>query len=62
MYTPEEWNVIRQGLDLITITGKDAKKLATLQVKVEKDFHKSEIKKQKDLEKTVKREAGKTKK
>ena len=47
MYTPEEWNVIRQGLDLITITGKDAKKLATLQVKVEKDFHKSEIKNKK---------------
>jgi len=62
MYTPEEWNVIRQGLDLITITGKDAKKLATLQVKVEKDFHKSEVKKQKDLEKIMKAEAEKAKK
>ena len=41
MYTPNEWTVIRQGLDLVTITGKNAKDLAALQVKVEKDIQKS---------------------
>ena len=56
MYTPEEWTVIRQGLDLVTITGKNAKNLAALQVKVENDIQKSEIKKQKDLEAQKKRE------
>lgn len=62
MYTPEEWNVIRQGLDSITISGKDAKFLATLQIKVEKDLQKAAIKKEKDLEKIVKAEAEKAKK
>ena len=27
MYTPQEWTVIRQGLDLVTISGKNAKDL-----------------------------------
>ena len=62
MYTPEEWNVIRQGLDLVTITGKNAKNLAALQVKVENDIKKSEVKKQKDLEKIMKAETEKSKK
>ncbi|MDB4339228.1 hypothetical protein N9992_00205 [bacterium] len=62
MYTPQEWTVIRQGLDLVTITGKNAKDLAALQVKVENDIQKSEIKKQKDLEKIMKAEAEKAKK
>ena len=62
MYTPNEWTVIRQGLDLVTITGKNAKNLAALQVKVEKDIQKSETKKQKDLEKIMKAEAEKAKK
>jgi hypothetical protein len=62
MYTPEEWTVIRQGLDLVTITGKNAKNLAALQVKVENDIQKSETKKQKDLEKIMKAEAEKAKK
>jgi len=62
MYTTEEWNVIRQGLDLVTITGKNAKNLAALQVKVENDIQKSEIKKQKDLEKIMKAETEKAKK
>jgi len=62
MYTLEEWTVIRQGLDLVTITGKNAKNLAALQVKVENDIKKSETKKQKDLEKIMKVEAEKAKK
>jgi len=62
MYTPEEYTVIRQGLDLVTITGKNAKNLAALQVKVENDIKKSEVKKQKDLEKIMKAETEKSKK
>jgi len=62
MYTPEEWTVIRQGLDLVTITGKNAKNLAALQVKVEKDIQKSAVKKEKDLEKIMKAETEKAKK
>jgi len=54
MYTPEEYTVIRQGLDLVTITGKNAKNLAALQEKVEKDIQKSTIKKEKELEKIKK--------
>jgi len=62
MYTPEEWTVIRTGLDLVTITGKNAKNLAALQDKVEKDIQKSATKKEKDLEKIMKAEAEKAKK
>ena len=62
MYTPNEWTVIRQGLDLVTITGKNAKDLAALQVKVEKDIQKSTVKKEKDLEKIMKAETEKAKK
>jgi len=62
MYTPQEWTVIRQGLDLVTISGKNAKDLAALQVKVENDIKKSEVKKQKDLEKIMKAETEKAKK
>ena len=62
MYTPNEWTVIRQGLDLVTITGKNAKDLAALQIKVENDIKKSEVKKQKDLEKIMKAETEKAKK
>ena len=53
MYTPEEWTVIRQGLDLITIQGKSAKYLAELQIKVEKDLQKATDKKQKELEEII---------
>ena len=62
MYTPQEWTVIRQGLDLVTITGKNAKDLAALQVKVEKDIQKSTAKKERDLQKMIKAEAEKAKK
>tara|TARA_R110002153_G_scaffold19802_1_gene67732 strand:+ start:215 stop:379 length:165 start_codon:yes stop_codon:yes gene_type:complete len=54
MYTPEEWTVIRLGLDLVTIVGKNAKALASLQDKVDKDFEKSTIKKEKELQKLTK--------
>jgi hypothetical protein len=40
MYTPEELTVMRTGLDLVTIIGKNAKALAQLQDKVEKDITK----------------------
>ena len=62
MYTPQEWTVIRQGLDLVTITGKNAKDLVALQVKVEKDIQKSTAKKERDLEKIMKAETEKAKK
>ena len=62
MYTPNEWTVIRQGLDLVTITGKNAKDLAALQVKVENDIKKSTAKKEKELQKVMKAEAEKAKK
>ena len=62
MYTPEEWNVIRQGLDLVTITGNNAKALDSLQTKVEKDLQKAAIKKEKDLQKLLKAEEKKLKK
>ena len=54
MYTPEELTVIRGGLDLVTIVGKNAKLLALLQEKVEKDIEKSTIKREKELEKIKK--------
>jgi hypothetical protein len=53
MYTPEEWTAIRQGLDLVTIQGKNAKHLAELQIKVEKDLQKATDKKQKELEEII---------
>ncbi len=62
MYTPEKWNVIRQGLDLVTITGNNAKALASLQVKVEKNLQKAAVKKEKDLQKLLKAEEKKLKK
>ena len=41
MFVPEEWTVIRTGLDIVTIQGKDAKSLSVLQNKVEKEIQKS---------------------
>ena len=54
MFTPEEWMVMRQGLDALTITGKDAKNLAALQIKVEKQAEKAQKKKEKELKKVMK--------
>ena len=53
MFLPEEWTVIRQGLDVITIAGKDAKALASIQEKVEKELQKATTKKEKDLKKIL---------
>ena len=53
-FIPEEWTFIRQSLDEINIKGKDAKGLASLQIKVEQEFQKSVTKKEKELQKTMK--------
>ena len=53
-FIPEEWTFIRQSLDEITIKGKDAKGLASLQIKVEQELQKSVTKKEKELQKTIK--------
>ena len=53
-FIPEEWTFIRQSLDEINIKGKDAKGLASLQIKVEQEFQKSVTKKEKELQKTLK--------
>jgi len=53
-FIPEEWTFIRQSLDEINIKGKDAKGLASLQIKVEQEFQKAITKKEKELEKTLK--------
>lgn len=37
-FTPNELNFIRQSLETVTISGKDAKFLATLQVKIEHEL------------------------
>jgi hypothetical protein len=53
-FIPEEWTFIRQSLDEINIKGKDAKGLASLQIKVEQELQKSVTKKEKELQKTMK--------
>ncbi len=40
MFTIEELSVIRQGLDLLTITGASARKMVVLQDKVENMYNK----------------------
>jgi hypothetical protein len=42
--TPQEISVLRQALDTITLSGKDAKYIASLQIKLETEL--SEIQKQ----------------
>ena len=54
MFSPEEWTVIRTGLDLVTVQGKDAKSLSMLQSKVEKEIQKSINKKNRELQKAKK--------
>ena len=51
MFIPEEWTVIRTGLDIVTIQGKDAKSLSILQSKVDNEYQKSLKKRNKELEK-----------
>lgn len=51
--TPQEISICRQALDIITITGKDAKTIAGLQMKLEAEI--AEIAKQIDSNQTVKK-------
>lgn len=49
MFSIEELSVIRQGLDLLTITGASARKMVTLQDKVENALQKEIEKRDKEL-------------
>jgi len=67
--TPGEIQCLRQSLDVISISGKDAKFVANLQVKLEQEFaqiqeilKQEETKKQQDLQETLAREDKKSKK
>ena len=58
--TVNEMSVLRQALELVTIGGKDAKFLASLQIKLEQEIKEAqeliqqeEIKKKKDFEQIV---------
>ena len=48
MFAPEEWTVIRTGLNVVTIQGKDATSLSILQNKVDKEYQKSVEKEKKN--------------
>jgi hypothetical protein len=72
-FTPQEITLLRQSLDIITITGKDAKFVGSLQYKLETELQaiqqllaerQEAEQKQKavDLEKTIAAEARKQKK
>lgn len=65
-FSVTELNVLRQSLDLITLSGKDAKFIANLQIKLENEMAqietlkaKAEQKKQKELQDILKAEAKK---
>jgi len=67
--TPGEIQCLRQSLDTITISGKDAKFVANLQVKLEQEFtqiqemlKQEEAKKQQELQETLAREEKKSRK
>jgi len=53
MFAPEEWTVIRTGLNVVTIQGKDATSLSVLQSKVDKEYQKS-VKKKENIEQKIK--------
>jgi hypothetical protein len=64
-----EIQLLRQSLDIISISGKDAKFVATLQVKLEREMaqiqeilKQEEAKKQKELQDTLVREEKKSSK
>jgi hypothetical protein len=64
-----EIQLLRQSLDIISISGKDAKFVATLQVKLEREMaqiqeilKQEEAKKQQELQETLAREDKKAKK
>jgi hypothetical protein len=52
-FTPQEISILRQALDIITITGKDAKTIAGLQIKLESEI--AEIASQLDSKQTTKK-------
>ena len=65
-FSVTELNVLRQSLDLVTLSGKDAKFIASLQTKLENEITeiqsmktKQELKKQKELQEVLKAEAKK---
>ena len=51
MFSIEELSVIRQGLDLLSITGASARKMVNLQDKVENALQKETEKRDKELAK-----------
>ena len=53
MFSIEELSVIRQGLDLLTITGASARKMVTLQDKVENALQKEIEKRDRELAEVV---------
>jgi len=64
-----EIQLLRQSLDIISISGKDAKFVATLQVKLEREMaqiqeilKQEEAKKQKELQETLAKEEKKSSK
>ena len=67
--TLNEIQLLRQSLEVISISGKDAKFVATLQVKLEREMaqiqeilKQEEAKKQKELQETLAREEKKNSK
>jgi|TARA_B110000908_G_scaffold167465_1_gene220448 hypothetical protein len=57
MYSLEELNAIRLGLNSLTIPSATAKAMAALQVKVEKQIAKEEKKKEVELVKKLEQDA-----
>lgn len=51
MFSIEELSVLRQGLDLLTITGASARQMVNLQDKVESMIEKELIKREKERQK-----------
>jgi hypothetical protein len=51
MFSIEELSVLRQGLDILTITGASARQMVTLQDKVENMLEKELVKREKERQK-----------
>ena len=41
MFTTQELSILRQALDTITLLGKDAKYIASIQIKIEQELDKA---------------------
>jgi DUF917 family protein len=59
-FTPQELSILRQSLDTITLMGKDAKLIASIQIKLENEMQEigrmleeEENKKKEELEKII---------